>query len=472
VKPGRVWIALPVCAAGVLLFTASARADAPVFDPNPPPDVTAEAESPAGAIVDYALPNVVDTEPDPTVACVPPPHTGFPFGPTLVTCTATDSVTFEISTATFNLTVQDTTPPVLTGVPDPISAGEATGPLTPVTYTPPTATDIVDGNVPVDCIHPSGSGFPVGTTSVSCSATDAHSNTAAASFAVTVVDTTAPSLNLPSPSPVEATSAAGAAVNFSVTAGDLVDPSPIVSCDHPSGAVFPLGRTTVTCTATDAHQNRSTGSFGVTVKDTIAPPNVEALAAKPGNRLVKLSWAKPTSWDIDHFAVYRSRPKEQSLGTEVYQGTDTEVTLRGLRNRVGYRFVVVSIDRADNSSGGVAILATPAISMLYAPANGATVRHPPVLRWRRAARATYYNVQLYRGSNKVFAIRTAGDAAKIMSAWPSRTRLALKARWRYRGRTYRLKNGGYSWFVWPGYGSRSAGRYGPLLGQSTFVVSR
>jgi hypothetical protein len=51
------------------------------------------------------------------------------------------------------------------------------------------------------------------------------------------------------------------------------------------------------------------------------------------------------------------------------------------------------------------------------------------------------------------------------------TRFALKAKWRYRGHTYRLTNGTYRWFVWPGYGSPSAGRYGPLLGQSTFVVS-
>ena len=30
----------------------------------------------------------------------------------------------------------------------------------------------------------------------------------------------------------------------------------------------------------------------------------------------------------------------------------------------------------------------------------------------------------------------------------------------------------YRWFVWSGYGSPSANRYGPLLGQSTFVVRR
>ena len=34
----------------------------------------------------------------------------------------------------------------------------------------------------------------------------------------------------------------------------------------------------------------------------------------------------------------------------------------------------------------------------------------------------------------------------------------------------RLASGPYTWFVWPGRGSRNAHRYGPLIGHSTFVV--
>ena len=33
-----------------------------------------------------------------------------------------------------------------------------------------------------------------------------------------------------------------------------------------------------------------------------------------------------------------------------------------------------------------------------------------------------------------------------------------------------LGPGTYTWYVWPGRGPRRAGRYGPLLGKSTFVV--
>ena len=41
-----------------------------------------------------------------------------------------------------------------------------------------TLTDAVDGNVAVTCTPPSGSEFPVGTTTVDCTAHDAHSNVA------------------------------------------------------------------------------------------------------------------------------------------------------------------------------------------------------------------------------------------------------------------------------------------------------
>jgi hypothetical protein len=57
----------------------------------------------------------------------------------------------------------------------------------------------------------------------------------------------------------------GEVVNFSIKAKDDHDPSPIVVCVPPSGSYFPLGRTLVTCTATDASGNQSTCQFTVTV---------------------------------------------------------------------------------------------------------------------------------------------------------------------------------------------------------------
>jgi hypothetical protein len=75
---------------------------------------------------------------------------------------------------------------VLSGIPASIDvpatgAGGAT-----VSFTAPASADLVDGPVPVACTPASGSLFPVGTTTVTCTATDAHGNRATATFTVTV----------------------------------------------------------------------------------------------------------------------------------------------------------------------------------------------------------------------------------------------------------------------------------------------
>jgi hypothetical protein len=91
--------------------------------------------------------------------------------------------------ATLQFTVQvneDTTPPVLSGVPSDINATADSSNGAVVTYTSPTANDAVDGSVAVSCSPASGSQFPLGTTIVTCTAADSKGNTATASFKVTV----------------------------------------------------------------------------------------------------------------------------------------------------------------------------------------------------------------------------------------------------------------------------------------------
>jgi hypothetical protein len=84
-------------------------------------------------------------------------------------------------------------------------------------------------------------------------------------------DTEAPLLQLPADLTAEATSAGGAAVTYTAGATDIGDPSPSVSCTPASGSTFPLGATTVSCTASDAAGNQADGSFTVSVVDTTAP---------------------------------------------------------------------------------------------------------------------------------------------------------------------------------------------------------
>ncbi len=116
---------------------------------------------------------------------------------------------------------RDTTPPVLS-VPDTIVA-EATGPGGATVDYVASATDDVDGTVPVTCLPASGSLFPLGDTLVACHAEDAAGNLGEATFHVIVRDTTAPTVTVPADITVDATSTAGAAVTFTASAHDTVD---------------------------------------------------------------------------------------------------------------------------------------------------------------------------------------------------------------------------------------------------------
>jgi hypothetical protein len=65
-------------------------------------------------------------------------------------------------------------------------------------------------------------------------------------------------------------------VEFTVTATDLCDPSVAITCTTPwgevvSGDVFPVGMTTVTCTARDMAGNTATCSLNILVRD-VEPP--------------------------------------------------------------------------------------------------------------------------------------------------------------------------------------------------------
>ena len=57
----------------------------------------------------------------------------------------------------------------------------------------------------------------------------------------------------------------GANVSFDMEFTDNVDPSPTASCDHPSGAKFPVGVTIVTCNVTDSSSNFNLCNFTIIV---------------------------------------------------------------------------------------------------------------------------------------------------------------------------------------------------------------
>jgi hypothetical protein len=160
--------------------------------PNTPPqlslpaDLTVEATSAAGAAVTYAA-SATDAEDAtaPTPTCSPASGSTFALGTTTVNCTVTDGGGLT-DHGSFTVTVEDTTAPVLVGMSADVSLTTADPTGTTLTYTPPTATDAVDSSPTVDCLPASGSKIPLGTTTVTCTATDKTDNQASASFDATV----------------------------------------------------------------------------------------------------------------------------------------------------------------------------------------------------------------------------------------------------------------------------------------------
>jgi len=357
---------------------------------------------------------------------------------------------------------------------------EANGPTgSVVNYTPPTATDLVDGPIAsVPCTPAPGTLFPLGTTTVTCSATDSHGNTATASFTIDVVDTTPPHLIVPANATIYASSSLGSSLAdsdvgtwlASASATDLVDPHPTLTNNAPSE--FPMGTTTVTFVATDASGNTVSGTATLTViprpsgkaptlpppPDRTPPANVSSLVATAGDGLVTLTWKPPTTADFASVVITRSLSTGANASV-VYRGAATTFVDHGLKDGTEYRYLVVSVDSAGNSSAGVAVVAMPKLSALRSPKDGARLHAPPGLVWMAVPSAGYYNVQLFRGKTK------------ILSAWPVKTKLALQARWTFGHVKYRLTPGVYHWFVWPGFGPRDKASYGAMLGSSSFVIS-
>jgi hypothetical protein len=142
-----------------------------------------------------------------------------------------------------------------------------------VLYTPPVARnaagDVNYDGIVVNCLPASGATFPMGVTTVRCSATDAHGNTIATSFPITVLATAGPVLlDVPAGVQTGATGANGAVVSYRLpSAADQVDGKVGVTCDPPSGSLFPIGVTTVVCSSRDRAEpaNQTLAAFPVEV---------------------------------------------------------------------------------------------------------------------------------------------------------------------------------------------------------------
>lgn len=357
-----------------------------------PADRVIEAPDERGALLRVAPPLAFDgLDPRPVVTSNPPRGTILPRGTTVVTWTATDRHG-HVASATINVEVRPGAPPVLHGVPAEVAV-EATSSLgRVVNFATPTATDDSDPHVRVLCVPSSGSTFPVGTTVVACTAVDEAGHVTTATFLVIVRDTSPPAfVSVPDLS-IEATGASGAPVNLPpIAVVDLVDPAPSVLCSPPSGSVFSIGTTVVTCTAMDRLGNVSTTTFKVTVRDTPVLRDVPSsiVVEATGALGAVVAYAAPTADSAANpsIRVTNSRPSGSTfpIGTTVVTSFARGVS--GVATSVTFTVTVVpraNVSTVSALSGNAMARAAAAIGS-SSPSRPRRGRKPGALDYRQVA---------------------------------------------------------------------------------------
>jgi DNA/RNA endonuclease G (NUC1) len=188
-----------------------------------------------------------------------------------ITITATDSAG-NSRTATVTFTVNDTTAPTL-NAPANVTVNTGAGAIScgavvsEAQLGSANATDNA-GSVSIERSGvPTGNIFPVGTTTITYTATDAAGNSTQATQTVTVIDNTSPSLTAPAPTSVN-TGLSGQAAIPNVLAGTTASDNcgPVTLSQSPvAGTVVGVGTHTITITARDSAGNTSTATTSFTV---------------------------------------------------------------------------------------------------------------------------------------------------------------------------------------------------------------
>ncbi len=232
----------------------------------------------------------------------------FPLGTTTLEYTVVDVVGND-NTCSFDITVVDAENPAIT-CPSNISIGNDAGTCGAVaTYSAPVGTDnclgLVTAQSDVTGLS-SGSTFPLGTTTLEYTVTDAASNTATCTFDVVVNDVELPSISCPSdvtlnssPGVCESAYSYTAPVGTDNCPGSITSQSDVTGFS--SGSNFPVGITTLEYTVTDASTNTATCSFDVIVVDIEDPlitcPSDVSLSNDPGICGAVYSYLTPVGTD-------------------------------------------------------------------------------------------------------------------------------------------------------------------------------
>jgi len=302
------------------------------------------------------------------------------------------------------------------------------------------------------CQSASYGGPDSGGTAVSGSCTDVAGNVSAPGSFSFKYDATAPSVSGGGNRVPDVNGWYNHPLNVGFSGSDGT--SGIASCTSTPYGGPDNGNASVSGSCTDNAGNSAGAAFAF--KYDATPPQLGGLSFTPGNKLLQFRWQ--VSPDTAAITISRLAQKRGGTDVVIYRGKAAHAfTDKKLTNGVRYKYSITSIDEAGNSA---TIAGSAAPTALFFPRDGEKIEKPPLLSWAAVKRASYYNVQLFRGNRK------------ILSIWPDTTKLQVTKRWTYLRTRYKLVPGRYRWYVWPGYGARKSQRYGKLVGGSTFVVVR
>lgn len=259
-------------------------------------DVSVEANAMCSAIVSI---DNGSYDPDGDAITLAQDYSSFGLGTFNVVLTVSDSSLSKSCSAVVE--VSDTTAPTIVTPADKIV--EATAVASVIDIGTATSEDYC--SIPV-VSNDAPETFNLGTTIVTWSTTDATGNTVTKEQNITVVDTMAPVLTLPSNITIEATSTLTTIDIGSATATDIFP----VTISNNAPASYPVGVTTVIWTAVDVNGNSVSGKQTITVTDT-TPPVVNDVAVVP--QLVKVSEPYLLTAVVDDSPVSNIKNAEYSI---------------------------------------------------------------------------------------------------------------------------------------------------------------
>ncbi|HEX8337656.1 MAG TPA: Calx-beta domain-containing protein, partial [Pyrinomonadaceae bacterium] len=291
----------------------------------------------------------------------------------------------DSSQDTVAVNVVDTQAPVVNDPPDVTvytgpgasSCGAVVGDATLGTAT---ATDGCEGGLAVNRTGvPAGNFFPVGTTEVTYTATDAAGNVGTATQNVVVIDNTAPTVTPPANVVVNADAGScSAMVNpGTATGSDNCAVQSVVGVRSDSqglGAPYPVGTTTIAWTVTDASGNTASADQTVTVIDNQPPTITSAVAVTtmgpPHNHALINVGLSATASDncgtVGPLQVFVYSDEDDGASPHSPDATNIGLgTLKLRRERDGgsngrvYLIVVKATDASGNTSVSVTTVTVP-----------------------------------------------------------------------------------------------------------------